>query len=123
MSSAFAFGDFNFICERAALTVCPLLGTAQGVMPTCYSRNVQLGTQIIFQPGEFENCTCPCLYFWRKTSPVWQLQPFGRPHDLITERWIYVSGALALGRTLLCLRHSLSRNQPGHSLSDVMQQI
>ena len=52
MSSPFKFGDFNFICERAALTICPLLGTAQGVMPTCYARNVQLGSQVWFQPGK-----------------------------------------------------------------------
>jgi hypothetical protein len=28
-----------------------MVGTAQGTMPTCYARNVQLGSQIIFQPG------------------------------------------------------------------------
>ena len=50
--TAFKFGDFDYICERAALTICPLLGTELGVMPTCYSRNVQLGSQVIFQPGE-----------------------------------------------------------------------
>jgi len=49
--TAFKFGDFDFICEHAALTICPLVGTAQGVMPTCYARNVQLGSQVIFQPA------------------------------------------------------------------------
>jgi hypothetical protein len=49
--TGFSFGSFDLICEHAALTVCPLLGTAQGIMPTCYSRNVQLGSQIIFQPA------------------------------------------------------------------------
>ena len=49
--SPFKFGSFDAICERAALTICPLVGTDLGVMPTCYSRNVQLGSQIIFQPG------------------------------------------------------------------------
>ncbi|CAD6572105.1 MAG: Chitin synthase, class 7 [Tremellales sp. Tagirdzhanova-0007] len=49
--TAFKFGDFDYICERAALTICPLLGTPLGVMPTCYSRNVQLGSQVIFQPA------------------------------------------------------------------------
>lgn len=49
--TGFSFGSFDLICEHAALTVCPLLGTGQGIMPTCYSRNVQLGSQIIFQPG------------------------------------------------------------------------
>jgi hypothetical protein len=50
--SPFKFGHFDAICERAALTICPLIGTELGVMPTCYSRNVQLGSQIIFQPGK-----------------------------------------------------------------------
>ncbi|KAK1926070.1 chitin synthase III catalytic subunit-domain-containing protein [Papiliotrema laurentii] len=49
--SPFTFGSFDAICERAALVVCPLIGTDLGVMPTCYSRNVQLGSQIIFQPA------------------------------------------------------------------------
>lgn len=51
MASPFRFGDFDYICEHAALVVCPMVGTAQGTMPTCYARNVQLGSQIIFQPG------------------------------------------------------------------------
>jgi hypothetical protein len=59
--SSFKFGNFDYICEHAALVVCPMVGTAQGTMPTCYARNVQLGSQIIFQPGtsitlaEFQN--------------------------------------------------------------------
>lgn len=51
MSANFQFGDFTWLCERAALTVCPLLQTPQGVMPTCYARNVVLGSQVWFQPG------------------------------------------------------------------------
>ncbi|CAG8504366.1 340_t:CDS:2 [Paraglomus occultum] len=45
------FGDFNSICETAALTVCPLVGTSQGIQPTCYSRNVEIGGTLIFQPA------------------------------------------------------------------------
>ena len=44
------FGSFNGICETAALVICPLIGTAQGVVPTCYSRNVDIGKTLIFQP-------------------------------------------------------------------------
>ncbi|WVN89257.1 chitin synthase export chaperone [Cryptococcus depauperatus CBS 7841] len=47
----FSFGKFDYICQHAALVVCPMLGGKQGIMPTCYSRNVQLGSQIIFQPA------------------------------------------------------------------------
>lgn len=50
------FGDFTAICERAALLVCPLLQTDHGVEPNCYGRNVQLGKQLIFQPGELSSC-------------------------------------------------------------------
>ena len=46
------FGDFTALCQRAALVVCPLLQSENGVEPNCYSRNVQLGSQLIFQPGE-----------------------------------------------------------------------
>ncbi|KAK4685757.1 hypothetical protein P7C73_g4380, partial [Tremellales sp. Uapishka_1] len=49
--SKLEFGSFDYVCERAALVICPLLGTQQGIEPNCYSRNVQLGSQIIFQPA------------------------------------------------------------------------
>ncbi|KAF8310852.1 hypothetical protein DL93DRAFT_2230013 [Clavulina sp. PMI_390] len=45
------FGSFNSVCETAALVICPLVGTSQGVEPTCYSRNVQIGNTLIFQPA------------------------------------------------------------------------
>jgi len=45
------FGSFNGICEQAALIICPLVGSAQGIEPTCYSRNVQIGSTLIFQPA------------------------------------------------------------------------
>ncbi|EJT46454.1 cell wall chitin biosynthesis-related protein [Trichosporon asahii var. asahii CBS 8904] len=49
-AAPFKFGSFDWVCERAQLTVCPLLGSSTGIAPTCYARNVQLGTQIVFQP-------------------------------------------------------------------------
>jgi len=45
------FGSFNDICQTAALVICPLVGTDQGIMPTCYSRNVDVGGTLIFQPS------------------------------------------------------------------------
>ncbi|KAF8649570.1 hypothetical protein AX16_005732 [Volvariella volvacea WC 439] len=48
---AIEFGSFNGICETAALVVCPLVGTDQGIEPTCYSRNVDVGGTLIFQPS------------------------------------------------------------------------
>ncbi|KAI5451276.1 Chitin synthase, class 7 [Naganishia albida] len=45
------FGSFEAVCEHAALLVCPLLHTPHGVEPDCYGRNIQLGSQLIFQPG------------------------------------------------------------------------
>ena len=47
------FGSFTGICETAALVVCPLVQTDQGVEPTCYSRNVDIGGTLIFQPCQF----------------------------------------------------------------------
>jgi len=45
------FGSFNDICETAALVICPLIGTAQGIEPSCYSRNVEIGGNLLFQPA------------------------------------------------------------------------
>lgn len=46
-----SFGSFNGICETAALVVCPLVGSSQGIEPTCYSRNVEISSTLIFQPS------------------------------------------------------------------------
>jgi len=45
------FGKFDGICETAALVICPLVGTAQGIEPVCYSRNVDIAGTLIFQPS------------------------------------------------------------------------
>jgi hypothetical protein len=45
------FGSFNSICETAALVICPLVGTDQGIEPSCYSRNVDVAGTLIFQPS------------------------------------------------------------------------
>ncbi|CAK5269869.1 unnamed protein product [Mycena citricolor] len=45
------FGSFNSICETAALVICPLIGGDQGIEPSCYSRNVDIGGTLIFQPS------------------------------------------------------------------------
>ena len=47
------FGSFDSICQTAALVICPLLGSNQGIEPTCYSRNVDIAGTLIFQPCEF----------------------------------------------------------------------
>jgi len=48
----FSFGSFDAICETAALVICPLVGVNNaGIDTKCYSRNVQLGKQVIFQPA------------------------------------------------------------------------
>ncbi|TFK28441.1 chitin synthase export chaperone [Coprinopsis marcescibilis] len=48
---AVEFGSFNKLCQTAALVVCPLVGTDQGIEPICYSRNVDVGGTLIFQPS------------------------------------------------------------------------
>src|SRR4051812_37559396 len=47
------FGSFQGICETAALVICPLVQSSQGVEPTCYSRNVEISKTLLFQPGVF----------------------------------------------------------------------
>jgi len=46
-----SFGSFNGICETAALVICPLIGSSQGIEPSCYSRNVEISGTLIFQPA------------------------------------------------------------------------
>ncbi|KAI0085685.1 chitin synthase III catalytic subunit [Irpex rosettiformis] len=45
------FGSFDSICQTAALVVCPLVGPDRGIEPSCYSRNVEIGGTLIFQPS------------------------------------------------------------------------
>ncbi|KZV77448.1 hypothetical protein PENSPDRAFT_620915 [Peniophora sp. CONT] len=47
------FGSFDSVCEVAALVPCPLIGGDQGIEPTCYSRNVEIGGFLFFQPSTF----------------------------------------------------------------------
>ncbi|KAI1314995.1 Chitin synthase, class 7 [Mortierella claussenii] len=47
----FAFGDFNYVCSRVSLSLCPLVGSPDGIEPLCYSRNVRLADTLIFQPS------------------------------------------------------------------------
>ncbi|KAJ1909374.1 Chitin synthase, class 7 [Tieghemiomyces parasiticus] len=45
-----AFGSFDDICSRVTLAVCPLVGsTSLGSDATCYSRNIEIGSALIFQ--------------------------------------------------------------------------
>ncbi|KAI0248104.1 chitin synthase III catalytic subunit [Lactifluus subvellereus] len=45
------FGSFDSICQTAALVICPLVGSDQGIEPSCYSRNVDIAGTLIFQPS------------------------------------------------------------------------
>lgn len=47
-----SFGKYDEVCDTVALVVCPLLGSNLGIEPECYSRNVEINSTIIFQPGE-----------------------------------------------------------------------
>lgn len=44
--------SFNGICETVALPLCPMMGEHEGIEPVCYSRNVDLGGNLVFQPGK-----------------------------------------------------------------------
>ncbi|KAI9471932.1 MAG: chitin synthase III catalytic subunit [Benjaminiella poitrasii] len=43
--------NFNGICKTIAISLCPLIGQYDGIEPVCYSRNVELSGNIIFQPS------------------------------------------------------------------------
>ena len=62
------FGSFDEICQTAALVICPLIGSSQGIEPSCYSRNVEISGTLIFQPCK------------PSSSPV-ALAPHGVPRD------------------------------------------
>jgi len=48
----FSFGSYDKICASAPLLLCPLLGKdGTGIEATCYSRNVEVGGEMIFQPA------------------------------------------------------------------------
>lgn len=51
----YKFEAFSFtgICQTVALSLCPLIGQANGVEPVCYSRNIDLAGNLIFQPGKY----------------------------------------------------------------------
>lgn len=57
----FKFQSFKFdgICQTVALTLCPLMGKFNGIEAMCYSRNVEIGGLIIFQPGNYYS---PLIY-------------------------------------------------------------
>ncbi|KAG2197374.1 hypothetical protein INT46_006808 [Mucor plumbeus] len=49
----YKFEAFSFtgICQTVALSLCPLIGQENGVEPVCYSRNIDLAGNLIFQPA------------------------------------------------------------------------
>jgi hypothetical protein len=57
----FSFLSYDGICDGVALVVCPLLGdSGLGIEPKCYSRNVEINSTLIFQPGESAPRRCLC---------------------------------------------------------------
>lgn len=50
-----AFGDFNSICEQAALPLCANVGAittiagSHGIVPDCYARSIEVANTIIFE--------------------------------------------------------------------------
>jgi hypothetical protein len=50
---AYKFEVFSFsgICQTVALSLCPLIGQTNGIEPVCYSRNIDVAGNLIFQPG------------------------------------------------------------------------
>jgi Chitin synthase export chaperone len=57
-----SFGSYTEVCDTVAMVVCPLLGSSMGLEPTCYSRNVEINSTVIFQPGERVAWSSACLH-------------------------------------------------------------
>ncbi|KAI9017837.1 chitin synthase III catalytic subunit [Gaertneriomyces semiglobifer] len=49
--TSFQFGKFDYFCSQIALSLCPLIGSDTGVEPECYSRNIEIGNLLIFEPA------------------------------------------------------------------------
>ena len=48
----FSFGNYDGTCQGLAMVSCPLLGpNGTGLYPECYSRNIDINNNIIFQPA------------------------------------------------------------------------
>lgn len=49
------FGEFDSVCHKAPLPLCSLVGGSSpitgrtGIMPNCYSRNIELANTMIFE--------------------------------------------------------------------------
>ncbi|KAJ3040676.1 Chitin synthase, class 7 [Rhizophlyctis rosea] len=51
VDTGFKFGSFNYFCNQIALSMCPLVGPDTGVEPSCYSRNIEIASTLIFEPA------------------------------------------------------------------------
>lgn len=60
----FSFGNYNGVCDTIAMVSCPLLGGSTGLVPQCYSRNIDINNTIIFQPGTFGTTANNCSYLY-----------------------------------------------------------
>ncbi|TPX58752.1 hypothetical protein SpCBS45565_g07923 [Spizellomyces sp. 'palustris'] len=49
--TSFQFGKFDYFCSQIALSLCPYIGPDTGVEPECYSRNIEMGSLLIFEPA------------------------------------------------------------------------
>ncbi|KAI8822370.1 chitin synthase III catalytic subunit [Fimicolochytrium jonesii] len=49
--ASFEFGKFDYFCNQIALSLCPLVGSETGIEPICYSRNIEMGKLLIFEPA------------------------------------------------------------------------
>jgi hypothetical protein len=107
------FGSFNGICETAALVICPLVGTSQGIEPTCYSRNVDIAGTLIFQPCEchilqslqgrgYKRCLCAAGW----GGVIWRFLGRRACALLLDGCWLY-SGDVPIGCRASSYRHSL----------------
>jgi len=50
MDVSFTFGSFDYFCNQVVMPFCALVG--EKIEPKCYARNIDIGGNLLFQPGK-----------------------------------------------------------------------
>jgi len=110
----FAFGNFNYICSTVSLTLCPLVGEADGIEPVCYSRNVRLADTLIFQPCKplflvFEEVSMDFQTYDKLPNIAFRPCSAGKLHVTVTNIATLIIHLIALIMTAIMIYHIRSK--------------
>ena len=88
-SPSLRFGDFSWICNRATIPLCSALRLGD---PECYSRNMEIGSFLLFEPCrdlDIFSCTifsccgdrCNCCSAYLNYDILYQIKIYGSWYD------------------------------------------